>query len=835
MYKRVICLAALALWLGWTGSAAWGQENQLENAEFDQGLDSWALYGTAGFNVEVVQGVHLSGLNAVLIDVTDPTVASIGISQGNLDFVNGQTYPIGLTAKADVEREMVILIQLYKPEGPNWIDIFLEHVTLTPEPQTFIFEYTHNEASIADNPGWVATIYLMLKGQWWAMAGSDLVSKAWIDRVHVGEQPPLQESIIRQAYEPEPEDGGTIDQTVAILKWRAGDFAASHNVYFSENVEEVSEGLVGPIATADERLIVGSTPTYPTGLTPGQTYYWRVDEVNDTHPESPWEGNIWNFLVRPLTAWRPNPPDGVRFVDPNQDLSWEPGIGVLFHTVYFGLSLEEVSTATTGGWMMVGLQHDPGLMEPDTTYYWRVDEFAASGTQKGDVWSFTTAAPGTGGLRAEYFNNRDLSGDPVLTRVDSNIDFDWGGADVPGENSPDESINVDDFSARWTGELEVDLTDTYVFSITANNGFRLWLDGRLIIDYWGNPTTDSRRSEPIPLVAGQTYPLLMEYYEGTGTAIAQLFWESAVQNKPDARTRQIVPSGSLGPPLKAHSPDPANGAVDTAWSLDLAWTAGDGAAQHHVYFGTDAEAVANADTTTADVYRGRQGWTTYNPGALEWGQTYYWRVDEEQADGTVRQGGLWSFTTADFIVVDNFESYTDDSPDRIFQTWIDGLGYTDPQDVPGNGTGSTVGNVEPPFAEQGIVHGGRQSMPMEYDNTFPPYYSEAERTWATPQDWTLGGVDTLTLYVRGHSTNDADPVYVVIEDSTGGIGVVAHPDPAVVTSIVWVEWTVPLTDFTSAGVNLTRVKTMSIGVGDRSNALPGGAGKVYVDDIRVTQ
>jgi hypothetical protein len=155
----------------------WGQANQIQNPEFDNGLVSWGRYGASGYTVDVVSGARLSGPNAALMDVTDASVTSIGIAQGGLTFERGKKYPVGLTAKADKEREMVILIQLYKPEGPNWIDIVMERVKLTTEPQTFLFEYTHNDDSMADHPAWEASIYLMLKGQWWAMAGADVPSK----------------------------------------------------------------------------------------------------------------------------------------------------------------------------------------------------------------------------------------------------------------------------------------------------------------------------------------------------------------------------------------------------------------------------------------------------------------------------------------------------------------------------------------------------------------------------------------------------------------------------------------------------------------------------------
>ena len=821
MNRDSVYLICLVLLLGWSGPVAWGQANQIQNAEFDSGVTSWGTYGGAGFTVGVVTGAHLSGANAALINVTDPSVASIGISQGGLKFEKGRTYPVGVTAKADKEREMVILIQLYKPEGPSWTDIVLEHVSLTTKPQTFLFEYTHDDDSMADHPDWAATIYLMLKGQWWAMTGDTVASKVWVDCVHVGEQPPLVDSTVRNAYAPVPADGSTVDQVAAVLEWRPGDFAVSHNVYFGEDANAVRAGSVEPAATAMARFIVGFLPPYPTGLTPGQTYYWRVDEVNDVNPEGPWKGDVWNFLVRPLTAWKPVPADGSKFVEPDQDLAWETGANALFHTVYLGESAEEAATATAGGWMGVDPQRQLDPLQPSKTYYWRVDEFDGMSTYTGSVWSFITAAPG-GGLKAEYFNNADLSGVPAVTRTDAHIDFTWGSGSVAGQNSPDKSINVDNFSARWTGEVNVDLTDTYVFSITADNGFRLWFDGRLVIDYWDNPATDTRQSGPIPLTAGQTYSLRMEYYEGTDAALAQLFWQSAVQNKQNARAREIVPSGALGPPLKAHSPQPANGATDTVRSLDLEWTAGDQAIRHHLYFGTDPEAVANADPTTAGIYRGGQTATTYNPGALDWGRTYYWRVDEEEADGTLRKGSLWTFATVDFIVVDDFESYTDEEGNRIFDIWIDG--WT-------NNNGSTVGNTQPPFAEQKIVHGGVQSMPLDYNNVNAPFYSEAEREFSPVQDWTLNETDTLVLYVRGRAANGAAPLYLAVEDASQHVGVVVHPDPAVITAAKWTEWKVPFSEL--AGVNMARVKKMYIGLGDRDAPTKGGAGRIYIDDIRV--
>ena len=192
-----------------------------------------------------------------------------------------------------------------------------------------------------------------------------------------------------------------------------------------------------------------------------------------------------------------------------------------------------------------------------------------------------------------------------------------------------------------------------------------------------------------------------------------------------------------------------------------------------MYFGVDKNAVADANTATADIYQGRQALdqTTFDPGTLEWGKVYYWRIDEvnEAHPDSPWQGRVWTFTTADFVVVDDMESYTDDEGNRIYQTWTDG--YPDRN-------GATVGNLDAPFAEQTIVHGGRQSMPMDYDNTKPPFYSEAELEFAPAQDWTVNGVNTLVLFVRGNETNGDGQLYVAVEDNAGKSAVVTHTDAA---------------------------------------------------------
>ena len=185
--------------------------------------------------------------------------------------------------------------------------------------------------------------------------------------------------------------------------------------------------------------------------------------------------------------------------------------------------------------------------------------------------------------------------------------------------------------------------------------------------------------------------------------------------------------------------------------------------------------------------------------------------------------------------MDDFEDYTDDVGSRIFQTWRDGWGYKEPAPgYPGNGTGSAVGYAQAPFAEQTIVHGGRQSMPLAYDNSGTggkARYSETQREWASPQDWTKGDSKALTLYFYGAPANAAEQLYVVVEDNAGHVKVVNHPDPEAVRLGTWQEWNVELTQF--AGVNLAAVKKMYIGLGNRTSPKAGGTGTLFIDDVRV--
>jgi hypothetical protein len=200
-----------------------------------------------------------------------------------------------------------------------------------------------------------------------------------------------------------------------------------------------------------------------------------------------------------------------------------------------------------------------------------------------------------------------------------------------------------------------------------------------------------------------------------------------------------------------YSPFPANGQADVPRDTDLSWHPGMYAGKSNVYLGTDFNDVnqASVDNPRSMLVVQNKTDAAYDPGILDYGKTYYWRVDEVNStpDFTVHKGDIWSFTVVNFIIVDDFEDYNDYQPHRIFDTWKDGFGTTT--------NGATVGYPDPCFArfehfvETSIINSGEQSMPYFYDNNMK--YSEAFRPLdGAEQNLTRDGVATLSLCFKGY-------------------------------------------------------------------------------------
>jgi len=273
-------------------------------------------------------------------------------------------------------------------------------------------------------------------------------------------------------------------------------------------------------------------------------------------------------------------------------------------------------------------------------------------------------------------------------------------------------------------------------------------------------------------------------------------------------------------PVRAREPSPDSGATDVAVDVVLGWRAGREAAEHDLYLSTDEQAVIDGSAPVATATE-----TSYGPLSLDLSQSYYWKVNEVNIaeSPTTLDGNIWSFTTSEFLVVDDFESYNELDPDdpesnRIFNTWTDGF------EKPTNG--SIVGYAAAPFAEQTVVHSGSQSMPLFYDNSGTARYSEAELTLSPAQDWTKSGITALSLWFSGEPNNVPDKMYVKINGSK----VTYDGDTGNLTLRPWQPWNI---DLAPLGMDLQNVTKLSIGFGDETATKLGGSGKVFFDDIRL--
>ena len=482
--------------------------------------------------------------------------------------------------------------------------------------------------------------------------------------------------------------------------------------------------------------------------------------------------SISALKIIPDFATRPNPADGSLHQQTWVTLGWSPGKSAVSHDVYLGDNFDEVNDDDGTGATFRGNQASitfiagfagfpyPDGLVPGTTYYWRIDEI-------------NNADP-----------NSPWKGDVWSFSIPPRTAYNPDPAD--GAGFVDQNAVL-----AWTG------------------GY----DAKLHTIYLGDNYDDVNN-------ATEGMPLGMASYDpGTLEREKVLYWRV---DEFDGIATYKGDIWSFTTPGAVGNPQPANGAPDVPMTASLSWMAADNASSHEVYFGTDADAVKNATTASPEYIGPRAlGAESYNPAGLAWDSSYAWRVDEVYPDKTVK-GLVWSFTTANFIVVDDFESYNDiDPPDpasnTIYGNWADG--YL----IPTNG--ALTANELPPYAEQNIVHGGAQSMKYIYDTNL--IICESTLTLVYPKDWILEGVAKLSLWHRGNATNAADRMFVALN----GTSVVYHDDPAATQITGWKQWIIDLQAFADQGVDLTNVSTMTIGFGTKNSPAVGGAGTMYFDDI----
>jgi len=540
-----------------------------------------------------------------------------------------------------------------------------------------------------------------------------------------------------------------------------------------EHENTIDHANNGPLDALDTIAVGGNVldSRYYTGLIDEVRIFDHV--LSGVEVLSAMQGQIWPY------AWGPDPADGALHPDTWVNISWRPGGHAVSHDVYLGENFDNVNDGA--GDTFRGNQADtffvagfPGFPYPDglvpgTTYYWRIDEVndtEPNSPWKGDVWSFSIPP------KTAYYP------DPAdgAEFVDTGVQLKWTAGFGAKLHTVFFGDNFDDVSNATEGLPQG--TTTY---------------------------------NPGPLKTGKTYYWRVDEFDIIETYKGDV-WSFTTEGA-------VV------------SLKPSNVAVDVKQTQILSWSPGEAAASHEVYFGTDKEVVRDADTSSPE-YKGTKalGSESYDPGKLEWDVTYYWRVDEVNNTNPDSPwiGPVWSFTTANFLIVDDFEDY-DAGENQIWYSWKDGLGYGTPGTEPyfaGNGTGSAVGDENTPsYTEETIVHGGNQSMPVFYDNSILRY-SEVEKTLTYPRDWTENSVTTLTIWFRGNSANASETLYVALN----GSAVFSYDNPDAAQINEWTQWNIDLQVF---GINLANVNTIALGLGNKNNPQAGGSGTMYFDDIRL--
>ena len=541
--------------------------------------------------------------------------------------------------------------------------------------------------------------------------------------------------------------------------------------------------------------------------------------------------NEVKYLIGGTSAGTPSPADGATDVPRDVVTSWTPAEFAATHDVYFGTVFEDVNTAGAGSPLLLGPAQDantysPSRLELGTTYYWRVDEVNAppdSTIFKGKVWSFTV--------------------EPVAYKVPPES-ITATASSYMQDNEPNKTVD----GSGLVDDLHMIDTKTMWLSETSEPG-AAWiqydfdklykLHQMLVWNYNGSSILIGFSLKDVTIEYsedGQNWTVLPdanEFAQAPGTNGYQ--YDTTVDfNGVVAQSVKITANSNWGGtmfaqyglsevrffyiPVNAREPNPDSGTTDIGIdNVTLGWRAGRDAVLHEVYLSTDEQAVMDESVSPVSVPAG-SSYVSYDTGALDLDKTYYWKVNEvnEAETPAAWAGDIWDFTTEEYIVVDDFESYNDLNPDdpesdRIFLTWIGG------DDQPANGL--QVGNNTFPFAEETVVNNGDQSMPLLYNNSGTATYLEAELPLES-EDWTKHGIKTLVLSFHGTSGNTGQ-----LSVKVNGVEVPYPGDAADISRPRWRQWNI---DLESIGVDLQNVMTLGIRIDGN-----GAMGTLYVDDIRL--
>jgi len=464
----------------------------------------------------------------------------------------------------------------------------------------------------------------------------------------------------------------------------------------------------------------------------------------------------------------PSPADGATDVLRDVVLSFKLVEAGTQHDIYFGTDAQAVAGADTTdttniyrGRVITDSFIPAETLEFGKIYYWRVDEIGAppdNTVLKGNIWSFTVE------LFVYPITNIIATASSSEPGKEAANTVNGSGLDESGLLHSNESVGTMWLSSEggeqptWI-EFEFDrvhkLYEMWVWNSNdslermAGLGFK-----EVKIEY----SVDDIDYETLGTTHEFTKALGEPDYERNTTINMEGVAAKYVRLTAISNVKGIFEQFGLSEvrffsvPVSARAPSPAPGTTDIELDITFDWSSGREATRHDVYFSNNLHAVIEGIEPAATVSE-----SSYGPVSLDVGTTYYWRIDEvnDTETPTIWQGDIWDFTTVEYLIVDDFESYNAEE-NQIWWAWKDGLGYVahgNEPAYPGNGTGAVVGDENTDsFTEETIVHGGKQSMPLTYNNNKQGYlnYSEATMTLNSQRDWTVRGVRELSLWFRGY-------------------------------------------------------------------------------------
>jgi len=548
------------------------------------------------------------------------------------------------------------------------------------------------------------------------------------------------------------------------------------------------------------------------------------------HAEEAWRPFISVTEESKAKAKEPYPAMDANNVVLTPVLSWTPGVYVEGlspkHKIFFSEDFNDVNDGIGGVTQDANYYASGSSLDFSTTYYWRVDEAnSVSGWNPGDVWLFTTEPVGYP-IPGENITVTASSSDtdPNNTINGSGLDVDDLHSTVVADMWLSEAGEPNSAWIQYEFDKPYKLHQMLVWNYNGQSFFTGFGLKDVTIAY-STDGVDWIQINDIfaqaPGTAGYAPNTTIEFGGVAAKMVmitANSNWgTSALYNQYGLSEVQF-----LQIPVSARLPIPESGAADVAIDVTLGWRAGREAAEHIVYISAEEQAVRDGTVSGVTVLQ-----ENYGPLSLNLASMYYWRIDEVNnlEIPAVWQGNTWSFTTSEYLVVDDFESYN--TTDRqIWETWLDGLGFGTPGTPdfnPGNGTGSAVGDENSPsYMEETIVHSGSKSLPLMYDNSV---FDLSEVTVSTADlaigsDWTKGSPEQLTLWFYGDPANAAtDQMYVKVNSAKKIFdGSLAQSD--------WQEFPI---DLASLGIDLSNVTTLTIGF--ERTGVTGGSGMIFIDDI----